>query len=64
MKTFLLASAFLFMIANDAYAATQRQRARVLLECSQQATTMRLAPKTIRRKNFIMDCMADRGIQG
>jgi hypothetical protein len=65
MRTFLLAIAlFSYMAADNAYAAPQRQRDRVLLECSRQATAMKLAPKTIRRKNFIMDCMIDRGFQG
>jgi len=49
MRTFLLTIAlFGYMAADNAYAATQRQRDRVLLDCSRQATAMKLAPTTIR----------------
>jgi hypothetical protein len=67
MKT-LLAIALLGYVAggvsNAEAAATLKGRNKVLAECTQQAMTMGLAKKTIRRKNFIMDCMTDRGYQG
>jgi hypothetical protein len=44
--------------------AKQRDRIRAQTECTQQAMNMGLMKKTIRRKNFIMDCMTDRGFQG
>jgi hypothetical protein len=67
MKIFLMAIVVFGYMAADmsnASAATQRERAKALTECTQEAMAMRLAKKTIRRKNFIMDCMTDRGIQG
>jgi hypothetical protein len=65
MRAFVLAIAlFGYMVAGIPDASAATQRARVLTECTQQAMNMGLAKKTIRRKNFIMDCMADRGFQG
>ena len=64
--TILLSIACAALPSQDAPAATSTQRARTkaLAECHQKAMAMGLMKKTIRRKNFVMDCMTDRGFQG
>jgi hypothetical protein len=66
VMTLLLSIAGAALASQDASAATatQRARARAQAECTQQAMQMGLMRKTIRRVNFIMDCMIDRGFQG
>lgn len=69
MKNVLLTTLLLFAFAAlpsqaSAASATQRAHARAQAECTQQAMQMGLRKKTIRRVNFIKDCMIDRGFQG
>ena len=66
VMTILLSIACAALPTDSASAATAklRERARVQAECHQQAMNMGLVRKTIRRKNFVMDCMTDRGFQG
>jgi hypothetical protein len=48
----------------DAYAATKKARAAALADCERQAREMRLANRTVKRRNFIKDCMIDRMYNG
>ena len=66
VMTILLSIACAALPSQDASAATATRRARTkaLVDCHQQAMAMGLMRKTIRRKNFVMDCMTDRGFQG
>ena len=65
VMTILLSIACAALPSQDASAATATRSAhQALAECHQQAMAMGLMRKTIRRKNFVMDCMTDRGFQG
>jgi hypothetical protein len=48
----------------NAFAATKNVRALALADCQRQARAMRLANQTIQRRNFLKDCMIDRGFYG
>jgi hypothetical protein len=45
----------------NAYAAAKKARAAALTDCEQQARAMRFGKQTIQRRNFLKDCMVDRG---
>jgi hypothetical protein len=66
VMTILLSIACAALPSQDASAAAaiQRARTKALAECHQQATARGLMKKTIRRNNFVMDCMTHRGFQG
>ena len=48
----------------NAYAATKNARAIALADCERQATAKRFSNRTIQRRNFLKDCMIDRGFYG
>ena len=45
----------------DAYAATNSARATALADCNRQARAMQFGKRAIQRRNFVKDCMIDRG---
>jgi hypothetical protein len=45
----------------DAYAATKNARAMALRDCEREARAKRFGSRTIQRRNFLKDCMIDRG---
>ena len=48
-----------------AYAATKNARSTALADCERQATAKRFAKnQTIQRRNFLKNCMIDRGFHG
>jgi hypothetical protein len=49
---------------SNAFAATKNVRATALADCQRQARAMRLGSRTIQRRNFLKDCMIDRGFYG
>jgi hypothetical protein len=49
----------------NAYAAAKNARAVAVEECVRQAKAKRLGSvQTIQRRNFLKDCMVDRGFNG
>ena len=53
--------------AQDAYAASRNpgnERAKVLADCNHQANQRRIGATSIRKKNFVRDCMRQRGFSG
>jgi hypothetical protein len=48
----------------NAFASTKNARATALADCQRQARAMRLGNRTIQRRNFLKDCMVDRGFYG
>jgi hypothetical protein len=47
-----------------AYAATKNVRAIALRDCEREARAKRFGNRTIQRRNFLKDCMIDRGFYG
>jgi hypothetical protein len=45
---------------TNSYAATKNARAAAQADCERQASEMRLGNRTVKRRNFIKDCMIDR----
>ena len=45
----------------NAHAAAKKARAAALTDCDWQARAMRFGKQTIQRRNFLKDCMVDRG---
>jgi hypothetical protein len=45
----------------NAYAAAKKARAAALQDCERQARAMRFGKQTIQRRNFLKECMVDRG---
>jgi hypothetical protein len=45
----------------NASAAAKKARATALTDCERQARAMRFGKQTIQRRNFLKDCMVDRG---
>jgi hypothetical protein len=45
----------------NAHAAAKKARAAALTDCERQARAMRFGKQTIQRRNFLKDCMVDRG---
>jgi hypothetical protein len=74
MRKGLLTAATLIMIfalhapavaaPMNAYAAAKKARVTALADCERQARLMRLGMQTIQRRNFLKDCMIDRGFYG
>ena len=53
--------------AQDAYAASKNarsERPKVLADCTHQANQRRLGAKSIKGKNFVRECMRQRGFSG
>jgi hypothetical protein len=53
--------------AQDAYAAStnlRSERTKARAECDQQANQRKFAAKSIRRRNFLRECMRERGFAG
>jgi hypothetical protein len=50
--------------ATNSYAVTKNARAAALADCEQQARAMRLGNRTVKRRNFIKDCMIDHMYNG
>jgi hypothetical protein len=46
---------------QDAYGAS---RSKVLADCTQQANQRKLGAASIKRKNFLRQCLRDRGFSG
>jgi hypothetical protein len=46
---------------TNGYAAAKKARATALTDCERQARAMRFGKQTIQRRNFLKDCMVDRG---
>jgi hypothetical protein len=46
---------------SDAYAATNNARATALADCNRQARAMQFGKRAVQRRNFVKDCMIDRG---
>ena len=51
-------------VPMDAYAATKNARATALADCERQARAKRFGNRTVQRRNFLKDCMIDRGFYG
>jgi hypothetical protein len=50
---------------TNSYAATKSARAMALADCQRQAQAKRFnSRQTIQHRNFLKDCMIDRGFQG
>jgi hypothetical protein len=49
---------------TNGYAASKKARATALTDCERQARAMRFGKQTIQRRNFLKDCMIDRGFYG
>ena len=49
---------------TNGYAAAKKARATALTDCERQARAMRFGKQTIQRRNFLKDCMIDRGFYG
>ena len=53
--------------AEDAYGAStslRSERTKARAECDQQANQRKFAAKSIRRRNFLRECMRERGFAG
>jgi hypothetical protein len=55
------ASLATILYAQDAYAAS---RSKVLADCTQQANHRKLGATSIKRKNFLRQCVRQRGFSG
>jgi hypothetical protein len=49
--------------ARDAYAASKGARNKVLAECNNRASRRNLGATSVKRKNFLRDCLRQRGFQ-
>jgi hypothetical protein len=53
--------------ARDAYAASSNRKAdrpKALADCNHQASQQKIAAKSIRRKNYVRECLRERGFSG
>jgi hypothetical protein len=53
--------------ARDAYGASSNrtaERAKAVADCNRQASQQKIAAKSIRRKNFVRECLEERGFSG
>ena len=61
----LVATAVLSLaLVASADASVRAKRDQARADCERQANAMQLAHRTVMRRNFIHDCMIDRGFQG
>jgi hypothetical protein len=74
MRNALIVSALLTMLfvptlpsaaaPTNSHAAIKNARAAALADCERQARAMQLGNGTVKRRNFIKDCMIDRMYYG
>jgi hypothetical protein len=74
MRNALIGSALAIMIfgptfptaaaPTKSYAAMNNARTAALADCERQARAMQLGNRTVKRRNFIKDCMIDRMYYG
>ena len=53
--------------ARDAYAAASNRKAerpKALADCNHQASQQKIAAKSICRKNYVRECLRERGFSG
>lgn len=50
--------------ARDAYAASKSGRNKVIAECNNRASQRNLSATSVKRKNFLRDCVRQRGFSG
>lgn len=74
MRNVLMVSALVIMVfgptfpvaaaPTKSYAATNNARTAALADCERQARAMQLGNRTVKRRNFVKDCMIDRMYYG
>ena len=50
--------------ARDAYAASNSVRNKALAECNNRASRRNLGATSVKKKNFVRDCLRQRGFSG
>jgi hypothetical protein len=62
-KILLFATALCIAIPASTNAAPRTKRDQARADCEQQANSMRIGKGTVMRRNFVRDCMVDKGFQ-